>query len=62
MKPGMFLVGGHPPVVQAGLLVIFPEEYIEALTLGILMYIYIYKVEKKCCAEGVTEGDNKRQL
>ena len=39
MKPGTFLVGGHPPVVQAGLLVILPEEYIEALTLGILIYI-----------------------
>ena len=41
MKPGMFLVEGHPPVFQAGLLVILPEEYIEALTLGILMYVYI---------------------
>jgi len=28
-------------VVQAGLLVILPEENIEAVTLGILMYIYI---------------------
>ena len=39
MKAGTFLVGGHPPVVQAGLLVIFPEEYIEAVTLGIVIYI-----------------------
>ena len=62
MKPGMFLVGGHPAVVHAGLLVIFPEEYIEAVSLGIVIYIYIYKAEKKCCAEGVTERDNKPQL
>lgn len=41
MKAGRFLVGGHPPVVQAGLLVILPEENIEAVTLGILMYVYI---------------------